>query len=225
MKIKHIAPHIYKIEAWVGLKISTWLVKTEFGSILIDSGMGFMTGATIKLAKAYGPLQMILLTHGHIDHTGGLASLLKKERVPVYAHELEIPYMEGDLAYPGRRKPQRLVDKGVVKPLPKDREGQLHSMMGLIPYYTPGHSPGHTVYYHPEDQLLLCGDLFTSKNGRLKPPIKAFTADMAEAVESGKIVEELSPAAASVCHGGEVSDPGRQYKKYKATFGSLSGQQ
>ncbi|MDQ0300774.1 glyoxylase-like metal-dependent hydrolase (beta-lactamase superfamily II) [Salibacterium salarium] len=218
MKVKKVSNHIYKIEAWMGIIVSAWIVKTDNGSIIVDTGMGWMTSRILEQAEKYGPLQMILLTHGHIDHTGGLSSILKKETVPVYAHRLEIPYMEGDLIYPRKKKPQYLVDKGVVKKLPEDGEGVLHTMMGLIPYYTPGHSPGHTVFYHPDDNVLICGDLFTSKKGELTPPIKMFTADMKQAVMSGGIVKKRTPDILSICHGKDILNPSKQYEKYRLEY-------
>ncbi|SDI51021.1 MBL fold metallo-hydrolase [Alteribacillus bidgolensis] len=218
--MRQISEHIYKAEVWFGLKISAWVVKTERGSILVDTGMNFMSSVLLKLAREHGPLQMILLTHGHMDHTNGLPSILKKEKVSVYAHEQEIPYMEGDLIYPRRKKPEYLIKKGIAKKIPADEAGVLHTMMGLTPYFTPGHSPGHTVFYHSQDDVLLCGDLFTSKKRELSPPIKAFTANMEQAIESGKIVESLDPSLASICHGNDVTDPGSKYKIYEQKYGA-----
>ena len=79
---------------------------------------------------------------------------------------------------------------------------------------TPGHSPGHVVYYHEQDQVLLAGDLFTSKKGNLHQPMPMFTADMAEAVRSSSIVEQLKPKRLEVCHGNSVLNPADQLKDY-----------
>ncbi|MEJ7619174.1 MAG: MBL fold metallo-hydrolase [Pyrinomonadaceae bacterium] len=41
----------------------------------------------------------IVLTHRHFDHVGALKQLAERWDVPVYAHELEMPYL-GRSAYP-----------------------------------------------------------------------------------------------------------------------------
>ena len=61
-------------------------------------------------------------------------------------------------------------------------------------------------YYHEEDQVLIAGDLFTAtRNGKLRPPMKGYTADMRQALASGeRILKDYSQALVSVCHGSEV---------------------
>lgn len=34
----------------------------------------------------------ILLTHGHFDHVGAIIDLVKHWNIPVYAHQLELPF-------------------------------------------------------------------------------------------------------------------------------------
>lgn len=84
----------------------------------------------------------------------------------------------------------------------------------LTPYLTPGHSPGHVVYHHAEDGVLMAGDLFTSKRGRLHRPMPMFTADMTQAVESSEIVRTLTPKRLEVCHGDPVFQPAAHLDAY-----------
>jgi len=79
---------------------------------------------------------------------------------------------------------------------------------------TPGHSPGHVVYFHEQDQVLLAGDLFTSRRGKLRPPMSLFTGDMAAAIRSAGIVKKLNPRRLEVCHGGPVFAPADQLDAY-----------
>jgi hypothetical protein len=44
----------------------------------------------------------IVMTHGHFDHVGALASLAERWDVPIYAHPLELPYLDGRSSYPRR---------------------------------------------------------------------------------------------------------------------------
>ena len=167
-----------------------------------------------------GPLRRILLTHGHSDHTGAIAPILRRRPVPVYAHEREIPYMTGQLPYPRRRRPAAGLAPGVAEPLAE--EGQRRpGPRGRAPALPdPGHSPGHVAYYHERDRVLLAGDLFTSRQGRLGRPMAIFTADMEEAVRSGAIVATLQPERLEICHGGPVLNPAAQISQYPRLPGS-----
>jgi len=216
MKMKRVSNHIWSLKSWMIIPIHVWVVADDKGITLVDAGMPTMAKAILKSIKLLdkGPLKRILLTHGHSDHVGSLKKILKEAQVPVYAHQIEIPYMEGEQVYPGRKKPEKNVDNHIVQPLQQNENGTLPSVGGLTPYLTPGHSPGHVVYFHEEDQVLLAGDLFTSKKGKLKKPMKMFTADMGKAVNSSSIVEKLKPKKLEVCHGDSVLHPADQLEAY-----------
>ena len=216
MKVKKVSEHIWSLKTWMLIPIHVWLVADEEGVTLVDAGMPMMAKGIMKYMNQLeaGPLRRILLTHGHSDHVGALKSILSETNVPIYAHEIEIPYMEGELIYPRRKKAEHNVAKEIVQPLQEDEQGGLKAIAGLTPYLTPGHSPGHVVYYHEQDQVLLAGDLFTSKKGKLHQPMSMFTADMAEAVRSSSIVEQLKPKRLEVCHGNPVLHPADHLEEY-----------
>ncbi|WP_028550111.1 MBL fold metallo-hydrolase [Paenibacillus sp. UNC451MF] len=217
MKIVQISDHIWKCTTWIGFSISAWVVKSDEGLTLVDSGIPWMANGLQKCFKELqAPLRHIVLTHGHSDHVGGVKRIREQFPVPVYVHEMEIPYMEGQLPFPGRKKAEKLTEPGLVQPL----DTNVLSSAGLTAYHTPGHSPGHTVFYHEQDGVLLAGDLFTSKRGMLNRPMPMFTSDMKQAIESGAIVKQLSPKRVSVCHGGDVSiaNAQEQYEDYVSQF-------
>lgn len=216
MKINKISEHIWSLKTWVIIPIHVWVVVDEGEITLIDAGISTMAKGMMKFMKELdaGPLQRILLTHGHSDHVGAIKAILAEQKVPVYAHRIEIPYMEGDLPYPRRKKIEQTVPKHIVQSLQEDEDGKLKSLGGVTPYLTPGHSPGHVVYYHEKDQVLLAGDLFTSKHGKLHQPIPMFTANMNEAVKSSSIVEKLRPRKLEVCHGYSVLEPAEHLEEY-----------
>ncbi|WP_342504716.1 MBL fold metallo-hydrolase [Sporosarcina sp. FSL K6-2383] len=216
MQVKKISEHIWCLKTWMIIPIHVWVVKDGEGITLVDAGMPMMTNRIIQFMERLnaGPLLRILLTHGHSDHVGAVKGILKKYKVPVYAHQIEIPYMEGEVVYPKRKKLETNLPKTLTNPLLEDGLGNLKKIGGLTPYFTPGHSPGHVAYYHEQDQVLLAGDLFTSKKGKLKQPMPAFTADMKQAVASASIISQLKPKRLEVCHGNTVFQPSDQLEEY-----------
>jgi glyoxylase-like metal-dependent hydrolase (beta-lactamase superfamily II) len=217
MKVKQISEHVWSLSLWFIIPLHVWLVTDEDGITLVDAGIPNMAKGILKTIEGLkvGPIQRILLTHGHSDHVGAIKSILEVKDIPVYAHAIEIPYIEGELPYPRRKKAAESVANQIVQPLPETEHGKLQSFAGLTPYLTPGHSPGHVVFYHEKDEVLLAGDLFTSKKGKLKRPMPMFTADMNEALESSDILSQLKPKRLEVCHGEPVFQPADQLDDYQ----------
>lgn len=217
MRIEQVSEHVWSCRLWIAIPIHVWLVKDEEGVTLVDTGIGLMvTGIrkTLDLLNA-GPIDRIVLTHGHSDHTGGLNRLLQYVKAPVYAHRIEIPYMQGDIPYE-RRKPKKLVEKGIVQPLAENEHGHLQPIGGLQPYLTPGHSPGHVAYYHEKDKVLLAGDLFSSRKGQLR--VGMFTPDIQTSVRSSSIISQLQPVSVECCHGESIPYPAEQLDRYTSQY-------
>ena len=81
-------PENQKVEPWkpfdnvdyVGVCwVSSWLVKTDDGYVLIDTLYGPFIGQLIENLKSTGvdfaDIKYVLMTHGHFDHVGGAAAL------------------------------------------------------------------------------------------------------------------------------------------------------
>ncbi|HVE80416.1 MAG TPA: MBL fold metallo-hydrolase [Gemmatimonadaceae bacterium] len=145
------------------------------GWVLIDAGVAGSAGRIAAAAAArFGPGSRpaaIVLTHGHFDHVGGLEELAARWDAPVYAHELELPYVTGRSAYPppdptvgggamaalSRFYPRGPIDLGErVRSLPAD--GAVPGMPGWTWLHTPGHTAGHVSLFGGRDRLLVAGD-------------------------------------------------------------------
>jgi len=150
------------------------------GWVLIDTGV---IGTTHILRRAleqrFGKSRpaAILMTHGHADHAGGLEDLAAAWDVPVFAHRLELPYLNGSAAYP---PPDPGVGGGLMSAMsplfprgPYDVRDRLHALPedGSVPFLpgwrwiaTPGHTVGHVSFWRESDGTLISGDAFISTN-------------------------------------------------------------
>jgi len=145
--------------------------------ILIDAGIpGMASRIRSAAADRFGAdarPAAIILTHGHFDHVGSLKSLAEAWEVPIYAHELELPYLDGRSAYPPPDPTvgggfmslfSSLYPKGPIdvserlNVLPADRS--VPFMHGWRWIHTPGHTPGHVSLWREADHTLLVGDAF-----------------------------------------------------------------
>jgi glyoxylase-like metal-dependent hydrolase (beta-lactamase superfamily II) len=216
MKIERVSEHIWSIRSWMLIPVKVWVVLDSDGITLVDTGFPYMADGIMQFIERLhaGPLKRILLTHGHSDHVGSVTKFVDRLSIPIYAHRIEIPYMQGELPYPRRKKTENNVPKGLAKPLNGSSDDCLEIVAGLTPYLTPGHSPGHVVYYHEKDKVLLAGDLCTSKGGKMYRPIPMFTADMVESLKSSAIVKQLNPKRLEVCHGNSVFHPAEHLQEY-----------
>jgi glyoxylase-like metal-dependent hydrolase (beta-lactamase superfamily II) len=147
------------------------------GWVLVDAGIPRSTSSILEAAeKRFGPNSRpaaIVMTHGHFDHVGALEDLAQRWQVPVYAHRLELPYLNGSAAYPAPDPtvgggmmawvsplyPTSPVDVGQwLRVLPED--GSVPGMPGWRWVATPGHTPGHVALWREADRTLIAGDAF-----------------------------------------------------------------
>jgi glyoxylase-like metal-dependent hydrolase (beta-lactamase superfamily II) len=197
--------------------------------VLIDAGLHGSDERIIHAAEAlYGEgtrPAAIVLTHGHFDHVGALRDVALLWDVPIYAHELELPYLDGRSAYPppdptvgggAMAALSRLYPRGPIdvsewlRTLPAD--GAVPGMPGWRWIHTPGHTPGHMSLYHPADGTLVAGDAFVTtkqesmlaaltQRPELHGPPAYYTSDWEAARESVRRLSALEPDVAATGHG------------------------
>ncbi|MEC0368723.1 MBL fold metallo-hydrolase [Paenibacillus chibensis] len=204
--------------------------------VLVDAGMPKSADEIISVTEerfgANSRPKAIVLTHGHFDHVGGLIELIEHWKVPVYAHELELPFLTGKMSYP---EPDPTVEGGMVAkmsrffpnepiflgnnihPLPSD--GTVPHMPDFKWIHTPGHAPGHISLFREKDRALIAGDAFVTvkqeylykvftQEQEISGPPRYLTTDWAAAKESVMKLEALKPTVAITGHGVPMSGEG-----------------
>ncbi|HDX9696196.1 TPA: MBL fold metallo-hydrolase, partial [Bacillus thuringiensis] len=141
--------------------------------VLVDAGMPKCANEIISIAEdRFGTNsrpKAIILTHGHFDHVGGIIELIKYWDIPVYAHQMEIPFLTGQQSYP---EPDPTVEGGMVakmSPLfpnePIDLGNNVKALPtdGTVPHMPEFrwiHTPGHISLFREKDRTLIAGDAF-----------------------------------------------------------------
>ncbi len=131
-------------------EISSFLIKTSGGLILIDGG--FVETAPIieqnlkKLGFKATDIRILLNSQAHLDHAGGLASLKLLSGATMLASAGDKPLLESG----GHNDPQ-FGDSLSFPPIHVDREvhdGEVVALGGvtLRAVLTPGHTPGCTTW-------------------------------------------------------------------------------
>jgi glyoxylase-like metal-dependent hydrolase (beta-lactamase superfamily II) len=132
--------------------VNFYLIVRDGNAVLIDTGL---TGKPLReylerIGLRPSNVKVIIITHYHMDHTGGLRSVHEFTEAPIAAHREEAGLVE---------------DRADIKPSILLEDGQ--TIEGLLVVHTPGHTPGHIVLIDEKTGALFIGDLAYEEDGRL----------------------------------------------------------
>jgi metallo-beta-lactamase class B len=128
------------------------LITSNGGHVLIDGGLPESAPLIEANIQALGfrveDVKLILNSHAHFDHAGGIAELQRASGARVAASGSSAKVLERGMS--GRDDPQY----GVLLPLPavrrvgiiKDEEVVHAGSLALTARFTPGHTPGGTTW-------------------------------------------------------------------------------
>ena len=138
---------------------------------LIDSGISASLAEEIidglRIVKASLKIKNLILTHAHLDHTGGAATIVEKFSPNVYAHFNEAEaIMKGDesrvltFMFP--------YDYTPVEVTHTVKEGDrifLNNGDELLVIHTPGHTSGSICIFDEKNKALFTGDTIFAYGG------------------------------------------------------------
>lgn len=176
-----------------------WTGAYYVDGLLVDAG----PPATARQMLAFlegQPLEAVLVTHHHEDHSGGAALLHARRGVAPLAHPAAVPLLaRGYVQEPFRRlawgRPAPLAASAIV-------EERDFGPLRLRPLPTPGHCEDHLCFYEPAREWLFTGDLFLAERLRFL----RFDEDLDAMVASLERVAALPLRAVFCAHRGPVRD-------------------
>jgi glyoxylase-like metal-dependent hydrolase (beta-lactamase superfamily II) len=152
-----------------GMDSNVFIIESNGETLLIDSGLGErmsqMFGgqaqSMIQLEKAMKVknIKQVLLTHGHLDHVGGIMSLQSKLNIKtIYASKIESQFLKA-----GTNSYISPFMGSECDPIPVSHELEEGSKIQIGTYsfqilYTPGHTSGSISLWEPNHKVLVSGD-------------------------------------------------------------------
>jgi glyoxylase-like metal-dependent hydrolase (beta-lactamase superfamily II) len=162
---------------------NAYLIEGDDGLTLIDAGFPGKAAAVLATIRGLGhslaQLKHLIFTHGHPDHIGSAAAIVRETGARTYLHPLDIPMAESGGPFrplkgaPGLLRPvlcrlffhpnERVEPVTIDEPL---TDGELLPVAGGIEViHTPGHCAGQIALLWRTGRMLFAGDVASNIMG------------------------------------------------------------
>ncbi len=184
---------------WVdGVNGNVYLVMDE-NPLLVDTGLPRNAKKILHYINSCemtpSELSMIVLTHAHLDHVGGVQELKERTGAEVLIHEKDAAALAGEEPLPSSRGfsvfsriISFLLRFGSVYPDKRIKNGKIGEFSVIE---TPGHTPGSIALYDEKRGMMFVGDTLRVSGGTLRGPPSPPTINMTEAKRSIEKIAEF----------------------------------
>lgn len=166
----------------VELSVNAYLFKLNGKVILVDTGtselygpaLGYLPESLAKAGFSAEDVDIILITHIHSDHTGGLmlGDKMVFPNATLYLSQKEYDFWLTPKNYNEASKEMKpYFDQALLKMTPYVKAGKVRTFEfgkelfpGVLPIASPGHTPGHSFYKVSSkgESILFWGDIIHS---------------------------------------------------------------
>lgn len=217
MAVKHVIEGVHVVP--MGMS-NAFLIEGDDGLTLIDAGYPGKEAAVFGAIRGLGgspdQLKHLIFTHGHPDHIGSAAAIVRETCARTYMHPVDVPMAEsGGPFRPMRPAPgllgqvlcriffnpeERLEPISIDQPL---TPGEILPIAGGIEViHTPGHCAGQVALLWRPGRMLFAGDVGTNLLG-LGDPVGF--ENLEEGRASQRKLASLSFDAAGFGHGKSIA--------------------
>ena len=217
-------PHLVTEDVWMtALFSNVYAMQTNVGLLVIDAALAGMGAQVQQALRTWSdqPIHSLILTHGHMDHAGGLKDFRRADDLPqhIIAHENVLYRFDrydmtngwnGHINMVQFGLPQPTFPRNPIRPTQTFRDktplslGDLHIEL----YPAKGETDDMCFVWIPEKRYLFCGDLFewTMPNTGNPRKIERHPLEWAEALEQMMSLkpEVLFPGHGFVLQGGDA---------------------
>ena len=194
-----------------------YLIESEQSLVLVDAGLRGEEGRIMATVSELDrqDLDLIYITHAHLDHYGAAAAVRRLTGAPIAVHQADGKAMAAGETRLGEARGQGRILAALlplVHPLLRPEAAEADILLGndqrvdefglqAQALFTPGHTLGSTCLI-VEDRLAFSGDLVTTTGG---PHVqRSFAEDWDQIPVSLRRLQEVAPEWVYPGHGNQL---------------------